>query len=283
MKEFPEEPFSLCGAKDAKRRRNQTVLRCVKPSITDHCTRPKHKTDATMKAHMKEDAARIEESIKWMNKEVASLSLLLTLHTYHLQEPLVGFTIPADTQAFRIETVDAMMEAGIPPTAMDGTNGEKSRLRSLFELTSRRGLADCIPVLRESEIQAVKAKLRPNPLDDKHCIPVGIMFDGSGLSESAEAVALRFLDQTNPQEWALRQPLASLQVLKKSPTGRGLAGSINTVVQTRYGIPPSAVVAGTHDRAATNGVAMETLSPFYPVMEDPAHDQQCTSYFLSHR
>jgi hypothetical protein len=192
---------------------------------------------------------------------------------HHLQAPLVGFTIPADTQAFRIQTLAALMESGIPPTALEGPNGEKSRLRVLlemsgFELCGPRGLADFIPVVRCSEVEVVKAQLHPNPLDKKHCVPVSHMFDGSGLSESAEAVVLRFLDQSNPAKWVLRQPLASLQFLKNSPTGLGLAGSINATLQTRYGIPPGAVVAGTRDRAATNGVAMETLSAFYPAMDD---------------
>jgi hypothetical protein len=163
--------------------------------------------------------------------------LVLIDHPHHLQAPLVGFTVPADAQAFRIQVLQALMEKGIAPTVLEGPNGEKSRLRVLlemsgFELCGRRGLADFIPVVRCSEVEAVKDQLHPNPLDENHCVPVGIMFDGSGLSESAVTVALRFLDQSNLQKWVLRQPMASLQFLKNSPTGLGLAGSINGTVQT---------------------------------------------------
>jgi hypothetical protein len=190
-----------------------------------------------------------------------------------LQAPAAGFTVPLDTQAFRLQTVAALLEEGIPLSAMEGPNKEKSRLRLLlemsgFELAGPRTMADLIPVLRTAEIEAVRSQLHPNPLDPKHCVPIGVMIDGVGLKESAEAAAFRFLDQTNPQNWVIRQPLASIHFLKASPTGRDLAGSVNDTLQTRYQVPPSCVVAGTHDRAATNGVAMDLLSVFYPVMDD---------------
>jgi hypothetical protein len=78
MAEFPTQPFSLCGPKDSHG--NGSKLFCdacvcevalVKSTITDHCDRNKHKNNIIMKAHMKKDNARIEESMKSLHKEVA--------------------------------------------------------------------------------------------------------------------------------------------------------------------------------------------------------------------
>jgi hypothetical protein len=77
MAEFPTQPFSLCGPKDSHG--NGSKLFCdacvcevalVKSTITDHCDRNKHKNNIIMKAHMKKDPARIDESMKSIHKEV---------------------------------------------------------------------------------------------------------------------------------------------------------------------------------------------------------------------
>ena len=212
----------------------------MKSSIEKHLGSPKHKDNCKLGLEVKKHAAKIDTILTRQHQEVM-FSLLYAL-TCVLQTPMAGFTLPADVHSFRAQVVAALMEAGTPLTALDGPNGEKSRLRGLLEmagfaLTGRRGLSDYIPGLRQAEIEAITCQLFPNPLDKKQCVYVGLLFDGSVLSESAEATALRWLDQSNPREWVVRQVLGSIQFLEKNPKGLELAGSVHSVVDGRFGIP----------------------------------------------
>jgi hypothetical protein len=102
MAEFPNQPFSLCGPKDAQGKGNKLFcdactceLSLVKSTITDHCGREKHKNNVLMKAHLKKSAARIEDSMKVVNKEVAlSHPLHYLTHCTLSHTALSNFTRP---------------------------------------------------------------------------------------------------------------------------------------------------------------------------------------------
>jgi hypothetical protein len=89
LKEFPKQPFSLCGPNGSKLFCDACTceVSLVKSSITDHISRPKHTTNIEMKAHMKKDAARIEQSMESLHKEVA----------FSLPDPHLSHTITAGT------------------------------------------------------------------------------------------------------------------------------------------------------------------------------------------
>jgi hypothetical protein len=108
MAEFPNQPFSLCGPKDTQGKGNKLFcdactceLSLVKSTITDHCGREKHKNNVLMKAHLKKSAARIEDSMKVVNKEVAlslthcTISPTALSHTLHSLTLLVRIDHPS--------------------------------------------------------------------------------------------------------------------------------------------------------------------------------------------
>ena len=74
------------------------------------------------------------------------------------------------------------------------------------------------------------------------------------------AVVIRFIDTS----FNIQQRLVHLQLLAKSMKEEEIAREIIATISTQYGISSNLVVAMMHDRAACNGVALQTLKTVYP-------------------
>ena len=69
-------------------------------------------------------------------------------------------------------------------------------------------------------------------------------------------------------DWTIEQCLVRVQLLAKSPSGEEIAREIISALSTSYGINSDRLLACMMDGAASNGIAVPTLSILYPNMVD---------------
>ena len=72
-------------------------------------------------------------------------------------------------------------------------------------------------------------------------------------------IVVRFIDES----FAIQQQLARLQLLVKSMTSEEIAQEVINVISAQYGIGSNKLVSVMHDRAACNGVALQTIKVVY--------------------
>ena len=78
------------------------------------------------------------------------------------------------------------------------------------------------------------------------------------------AVVVCYIDTS----FNIQQRLIHLQLLAKSMKGEEIAREIIATISTQYGISSNLVVAMMYNRAACNGVALQTLKIVYPQLVD---------------
>ena len=69
-------------------------------------------------------------------------------------------------------------------------------------------------------------------------------------------------------DWTIEQRLVHVQLLSKSLSGEEIACEIISVLSTSYSINSDRLLECMRDGAASNGVAMSTLSILYPNLVD---------------
>lgn len=125
-----------------------------------------------------------------------------------------------------------------------------------FRLSDHRHMSDLIPLLVSQEQADVKAELCGRP--------VSVVLDSTTRLGEAMAVVVRYIDTS----FSIQQRLICLQLVAKSMRGEEIAREIVATISTQYGIASNLVVAMMHDRAACNGVAIQTLKIVYPQLVD---------------
>ena len=132
--------------------------------------------------------------------------------------------------------------------------------KNSFRLSDRRhNMSDLIPLLLAQEQADVKGELCGRP--------VSVVFDGTTRLGEAMAVVVRYIDTS----FSKQQRIIRLQLVAKSMRGEEIAREIIAMISTQYGIASNLVVAMMHNRAACNGVAIQTLKIVYPQLVEAFH------------
>lgn len=100
---------------------------------------------------------------------------------------------------------------------------------------------------------------------------ISVAFDGTTATAETLAVVFRYVsDDLQPVTLCVR-----LMLLKKALRGDEIAFSLMQVL-TEYRVAHELVLAWAHDRASSNGLAMERMRPFTP----GAFDMPCLAHFF---
>ena len=120
------------------------------------------------------------------------------------------------------------MKAGIPLTKVDC-------LRDLLEenayrLSNSQNLRQLIPFIQQQEQIAIKREIVGKSMS--------VIFDGTTHVCEAMVVVIRFLDD----QWQIKQRVARLMLLAKSPTGEEVARQLIVCLSITLGIKSSQLV-----------------------------------------
>lgn len=164
-----------------------------------------------------------------------------------------GGVLSAETVRFRCEFLQEILAAGIPVEKITKLRGMAERMAEL-KLTGVSHLRELIPVLRISEVDALKDRIKDHS--------VGIIHDGASMDGEAFAIVVRYINKTT------FRPATELLALRRYArggfTGEQIAAELVNVAMSDYGIRAEQILATNRDRASTNGLAHRLLAPFWP-------------------
>lgn len=196
---------------------------------------------------------------KLHQKDIAS-----RLEDYNSSTHLVGETLPADQQVFRVKVLQTFLSSGVPLNKLDAfkplleENG--------FRLTDIRNMSDLIPFLRDEEMKRIRSEISSRP--------VSVVFDGTTRFGEALAIVVQYVTD----DFQIKQKLAKAQMLSKSMTGEQIARELISVLSVGYGVPSDFLLGAMRDRASSNNVAMDTVRIIYPSVVDIG----CFSHTIDH-
>ena len=116
-------------------------------------------------------------------------------------------------------------------------------------------MADLIPFIQKDEVSQIKHEISSKL--------VSVIFDGTCRLGEALAIVVRYIDN-----WTIQQRLVCVEFLAKSVNGEEIARELVSVLSTTYSINSNRLVACMRDGAASNGVAVRTLTILYPKVVD---------------
>ena len=231
VKQFAGEPFSVSRGK----------LFC------NGCREELSLKMSVVRNHIR--SAKHEEGHKRLkSKELREKSIADALAAHNKETHLKGETLPTSQQVYRVKVLTCFLRAGVPLRKYD-------HFRELLEENAMR-LSDLIPFVLREEQQKIKQEISSEY--------VSVIFDGTSRLGEALAVVLRFISV----DWTIDQRLIRVQLLAKSLSGEEIAREIISILSTSYGIESNRLLACMRDGAASNGVAVRTLTILYPNLLD---------------
>lgn len=206
-------------------------------------------------------------AVKTMHKEAqeeANMSGLMVKY-FKANPSLRGIGVDDRVHQFRLETVAAAMDAGMPLATLD-------KMRYYLEkwakckLTSSSHLGMYIKVLQEHEMEDIITLI-------KTCTCCWVIFDGTTRVDEVLCVVFRFV----MPDFTIVQKLASLAKYKDCKSHEKLATAVLSVL-SNYGVPyMDGVVGWSADRAEVNTAALDYLTKSYGGLRIG-----CISHTLTH-
>ncbi len=246
VNEFPEEPFVVSAGKlFCTGCREEVSLKLS--IVNNHIKTAKH-------AHGK-DAL--------MKRESRERDIVQALRRFDDQNHPTGETLSEAQRVFRVKVITTFLKAGVPINKLE--DFREVLEQNSYRLADKRGMYDLIPFVLEDEQSQIKAELSGRN--------VSIIFDGTTRLGEALAIIVRFV-----KNWSVQQRLSCVQMLVKSMTGEEIAREIVNTLSVEYGISVDRLLAGMHDRASVNNVAMRTIKVLYSNLVDVG----CYSHTLDH-
>ena len=218
VREFPNDSFTVSAGKlfcNPCREEIGTKLSVIRLHV-------KSKKHVSGKEHVKQ-------------RKVRDIDIAEVLKPYNENEHLVGETLSATSQVYRIKVVRTFLKAGVPLNKLD-------QFRPLLEengtrLAGRMTMSDFIPFIHQQEVKTTEDEIAGRY--------ISIIFDGTTRMGEAVGIVVQYVDD----DWHVQQRLIRLQLLAKSLCAEELAREIISTLQVHYKVASESLLGAMHDRA----------------------------------
>jgi hypothetical protein len=171
---------------------------------------------------------------------------------HHPEE--TGASTSLDLHLVRWRATETFLANGVPLAKVNG-------MRTFFErsglsLTDSKHLAALyIPKILKREHELLSKEI----FEQYICI----VFDGTTRLGEAVNVIFRYCP---PDFSGIQQRLVDFTTLEKHMNGDELGQHLNSVISTKYGLPPKFIVGSARDSCSTNGAGLRVIAPLFTSM-----------------